>query len=180
MAQIQVTDLTFCYEGSFDNIFENVTFGIDTDWKLGFIGRNGKGKTTFAKLLSGKYEYRGIITAPNLHFDYFPYQVEEADFDKPASELMEFWKGDIQEWRVMCELNQRPRCKQRGIKLAALQSSGVFGLRSASVGAKHVPLAHSTPRGSRQISMQAWLLGSLLAGMNWIVMWRYYTVLSVR
>ena len=56
MAQIQVTDLTFCYEGSFDNIFENVTFGIDTDWKLGFIGRNGKGKTTFAKLLSGKYE----------------------------------------------------------------------------------------------------------------------------
>ena len=163
MAQIQVTDLTFCYEGSFDNIFENVTFGIDTDWKLGFIGRNGKGKTTFAKLLSGKYEYRGVITAPNLHFDYFPYLVEEADFDKPASELMEFWKGDIQEWRVMCELNQRPRCKQRGIKLAALQSSGVFD-----------------PRGSRQISMQAWLLGSLLAGINWIVMWRYYTVLSVR
>ena len=147
MAQIQVTALTFCYEGSFDNIFENVTFGIDTDWKLGFIGRNGKGKTTFAKLLSGNYEYRGVITAPNLHFDYFPYQVEEADFDKPASELMEFWKGDIQEWRVMCELNQRPRCKQRGIKLAALQSSGVFD-----------------PRGSRQISMQAWLLGSLLAG----------------
>lgn len=34
MAQIQVTDLTFCYVGSFDNIFENVTFGIDTDWKL--------------------------------------------------------------------------------------------------------------------------------------------------
>ena len=149
MAQIQVTDLTFCYEGSFDNIFENVTFGIDTDWKLGFIGRNGKGKTTFAKLLSGKYEYRGVITAPNLHFDYFPYQVEEADFDKPASELMEFGKGDIQEWRVMCELNQRPRCKQRGIKLAALQSSGVFD-----------------PRGSRQISMQAWLLGSLLAGIK--------------
>ena len=163
MAQIQVTDLTFCYEGSFDNIFENVTFGIDTDWKLGFIGRNGKGKTTFAKLLSGNYEYRGVITAPNLHFDYFPYQVEEADFDKPASELMEFGKGDIQEWRVMCELNQRPRCKQRGIKLAALQSSGVFN-----------------PRGSRQISMQAWLLGSLLAGINWIVMWRYYTALSVR
>ena len=78
MAQIQVTDLTFCYEGSFDNIFENVTFGIDTGWKLGFIGRNGKGKTTFAKLLSGKYEYRGVITAPNLHFDYFPYQVEDS------------------------------------------------------------------------------------------------------
>ncbi len=45
--------------------------------------------------------------------------------------------------------NQIPRCKQRGIKLVALQSSGVFD-----------------PRGSRQISAQVRLLGSLLAGIN--------------
>ena len=32
------------------------------------------------------------------------------------------------------------------------QSIGVFGLRSASVRADHVPPAHSAPRGSRQIS----------------------------
>jgi len=54
MSQIQVTDLTYGYEGSFDTIFENVSFGIDTDWKLGLIGRNGKGKTTFLNLLRGK------------------------------------------------------------------------------------------------------------------------------
>ena len=47
MAQINVSNLTFCYEGSFDNIFEEVSFSIDTNWKLGFIGRNGKGKKTF-------------------------------------------------------------------------------------------------------------------------------------
>ena len=41
MAQIRVNDLTFAYEGSFDNIFEHATFSIDTNWKLGFIGRNG-------------------------------------------------------------------------------------------------------------------------------------------
>ena len=40
MSQIRVNHLTFVYEGSFDNIFENVSFSIDTDWKLGFIGRN--------------------------------------------------------------------------------------------------------------------------------------------
>ena len=56
MSQIRVTDLTFCYEGSYDNIFENVSFQIDTDWKLGFIGRNGRGKTTFLNLLLGRYE----------------------------------------------------------------------------------------------------------------------------
>ena len=53
MSQISVSNLTFAYEGSFDNIFEDVSFMIDTDWKLGFIGRNGKGKTTFLNLLLG-------------------------------------------------------------------------------------------------------------------------------
>ena len=62
MSQIRVNHLTFVYEGSFDNIFENVSFSIDTDWKLGFIGRNGKGKSTFLNLLMGKYEYTGSIS----------------------------------------------------------------------------------------------------------------------
>ena len=61
MSQINVTNLTFCYDGSYDNIFENVSFKIDTDWKLGFTGRNGRGKTTFFKLLMGEYPYKGSI-----------------------------------------------------------------------------------------------------------------------
>ena len=40
MAMIKVENLTFSYPSSFDNIFENVSFQIDTDWKLGFVGRN--------------------------------------------------------------------------------------------------------------------------------------------
>ncbi len=63
MSQINVKILTFCYDGSFDNIFENVSFSIDTNWKLGFIGRNGKGKTTFLRLLMGEYQYSGSIDA---------------------------------------------------------------------------------------------------------------------
>ena len=58
MAQINVSNLTFGYEGSYDTIFENVSFSIDTSWKLSFVGRNGKGKTTFLQLLLGKYECR--------------------------------------------------------------------------------------------------------------------------
>ena len=34
MSIIKVSDLTFCYEGSYDNIFENVSFQLDTDWRL--------------------------------------------------------------------------------------------------------------------------------------------------
>ena len=35
MSLINVKDLTFRYDGTFSNIFENVSFNIDTDWKLG-------------------------------------------------------------------------------------------------------------------------------------------------
>ena len=31
MSQIKVNDLTFAYPGSYDNVFENVSFQIDTD-----------------------------------------------------------------------------------------------------------------------------------------------------
>lgn len=63
MSLINVKNLTFAYDGSYDNIFENVSFQIDTDWKLGFTGGNGRGKTTFLNWLLGKYEYSGNISA---------------------------------------------------------------------------------------------------------------------
>lgn len=76
MSQIQVSHLTFGYEGSYDNVFEDISFGIDTDWKLGFVGRNGRGKTTLFRLLMGEYPYEGRIAA-SVRFGYFPYPVED-------------------------------------------------------------------------------------------------------
>lgn len=76
MSMIKVENLTFSYPSSFETIFENVSFQIDTDWKLGFVGRNGRGKTTFLNLLLGRYEYSGTIIS-SADFDYFPYLVEE-------------------------------------------------------------------------------------------------------
>lgn len=103
MAQISVNHLTFYYDGSFDNIFEDASFSIDTNWRLGFIGRNGKGKTTFLNLLLGKYEYKGSISTTTV-FDYFPYMLEKDDLGKTASELLEQWKPGVESWKVMCEL----------------------------------------------------------------------------
>ncbi len=45
MSFINVSNVTFGYEESFENVFEHVSFQIDTNWRLGFIGRNGRGKT---------------------------------------------------------------------------------------------------------------------------------------
>lgn len=105
MAQINVTNLTFGYEGSFDYIFENVSFSMDTNWKLGFIGRNGKGKTTFLNLLLGKYEYTGSISSSTV-FDYFPYAVTKEQMSRSAGEFIGELKGGCEEWRVICELDK--------------------------------------------------------------------------
>ena len=105
MAEIRINDLSFTYEGSPDPVFEGVSFHMDTDWKLGLIGRNGKGKTTLMKLLMGQYEYQGSITR-SVHFDYFPYPVSSKDLEKPAAELMESWKPQVEDWQVLIQMNQ--------------------------------------------------------------------------
>lgn len=105
MAQINVTDLTFYYEGSFDNIFENVSFSIDTNWKLGFVGRNGKGKTTFLNLLLGKYEYQGTIST-SVVFDYFPYCISAENLKQCSADFLEELKPGCELWRVICELDK--------------------------------------------------------------------------
>ena len=43
MSLINIEGLTFSYPSSYDNIFENVSFQIDTNWKTGFVGRNARG-----------------------------------------------------------------------------------------------------------------------------------------
>ena len=105
MAQINVSNLTFCYEGSFDNILEEISFSIDTNWKLGFIGRNGKGKTTFLNLLLGKYEYQGTISTSTV-FEYFPYSIREEQKMLCFSELMEEIRPESELWKVICELEK--------------------------------------------------------------------------
>jgi len=102
MALINVSNLTFAYEGSCDPVFENVSLQLDTDWKLGFTGRNGRGKTTFLHLLMGKYEYSGTIST-SVSFDYFPFPVAEPD--APALEVAESIVPHAGTWRIMREMN---------------------------------------------------------------------------
>lgn len=102
MSLISVANLTFGYDGSYDNIFENVSFQIDTDWKLGFTGRNGRGKTTFLNLLLGKYEYNGTISA-KVNFEYFPFAVTNIEND--TLDVIDSIYPDYLLWEVMRELS---------------------------------------------------------------------------
>ncbi len=104
MSRIMVNNLTFYYEGSPDYIFDHVSFSIDTNWKLGFIGRNGKGKTTFLNLLLGAYEYQGTIDTTTL-FDYFPYTILPEYMESCTIDFMDQLKRNCELWRVLCELD---------------------------------------------------------------------------
>lgn len=102
MSQIKISQLTFAYDGSYDNVFENVSFQIDTNWKLGFTGRNGRGKTTFLKLLLGEYAYQGKIHA-SVKFDYFPYDVPDTRLSTESVVAMIY--PNYEHWAICKELS---------------------------------------------------------------------------
>ena len=103
MSLIDVSDLTFAYDGGYDYIFQNVSFQIDTDWRLGFTGRNGRGKTTFLKLLMGEYDYQGTISA-SVDFEYFPYPVPDPQAD--TADVLAGVCPDAPAWKLRRELGK--------------------------------------------------------------------------
>lgn len=106
MSQITISNLTFSYEGSFENVFEDVNLILDSSWKLGLIGRNGKGKTTLLKLLSGKLSgYCGNINI-KLRTMYFPYDIPTNKQNEPFISIYEDIDSNIEEWKIFAELNK--------------------------------------------------------------------------
>ena len=102
MSLINISNLTFAYDGSYDNVFENANIQLDTNWKLGLTGRNGRGKTTLMNLLLRKYKYQGSILS-DTEFMYFPFCVN--DESKFGVEIADEICPDYEYWKLLKELN---------------------------------------------------------------------------
>ena len=102
MSQIKISNLSFTYEGSYIPVFEHVSLQLDSNWKLGFTGRNGRGKTTFLKLLAGEYVYTGSISA-SIQFSYFPFTITEPY--TLVLELLEELAPTAEQWQIRKELS---------------------------------------------------------------------------
>jgi len=102
LSLISVKNLTFSYDGNSDYLFSGISFDIDTDWKLGLIGRNGKGKTTLLKILKGDYECSGKITS-NVSFSYFPFKVKEPN--RKTVDIIKKIAKDAYDWEIEKEIN---------------------------------------------------------------------------
>ncbi|MCM1334773.1 MAG: ABC-F type ribosomal protection protein [Bacteroides sp.] len=101
MSLINIQNLSFGYDGSAENVFENVDLQIDTSWRLGLTGRNGRGKTTLLKLLMGEEAYTGSI-ASSVDFEYFPYTPEGAYL---TIDVIDEIAPGAEEWQIRRELN---------------------------------------------------------------------------
>ncbi|WP_412989121.1 ribosomal protection-like ABC-F family protein [Pediococcus siamensis] len=101
MSKIEIKNLTFGYDTQGSLLFDHVNLNLDSNWKLGLIGRNGRGKTTFLNLLQHKMNYQGQIQT-NLAFDYFPQTI------KNPHQLTFYVLNDLgveAQWEVERELN---------------------------------------------------------------------------
>lgn len=105
MGTIQIKNVSFKYHQMTTNIFENLNLQIDASWKLGLIGRNGRGKTTLLKLLLGKLDYQGQIVS-DLNFNYYPQNV--MDPMQTTFEVIKSLTGleDYDFWKIEIEMEQ--------------------------------------------------------------------------
>ena len=99
--QIQIHDLSFTYEGGWTPVFEHLSLSIDTSWRLGLIGRNGRGKTTFLHLLDGS-----LPGGPSLPLSpvYFPFPVPYPELC--AMDLVPCMDPETPLWRFEREARQ--------------------------------------------------------------------------
>ncbi|MDR2385968.1 MAG: ATP-binding cassette domain-containing protein, partial [Deltaproteobacteria bacterium] len=141
MSLIGIEDLSFGYDGR-QELFSHLCLNLSDQWRLGLIGRNGRGKTTLFKILTGQLEYRGTIVAKARRL-YFPFELEAGPTERASLELLGQKFPELREWdlyREAAALALKEDCFNRPlgrlspgevtkVKLAALFSlEGVFTL----------------------------------------------------
>lgn len=102
MSFIQVRDLRFTHEGSYEPVFDGVSFHMDSSWRLGLVGRNGRGKTTLLRLLQGELSGEGEISSA-LPFAHFPYTVSREEQDTRL--VLETLCPSCEEWEYVREIS---------------------------------------------------------------------------
>ncbi len=100
MSLLSVSHLSFTYDGSFTPVFDDVSFQVDTKWKLGLTGRNGRGKTTLLRILCGELPYQGKIHA-SVSFERFPYPVTNPQ--RSVEEVLSSMVPEAELWEIRRE-----------------------------------------------------------------------------
>lgn len=86
-------------------LFADVTLGIDEGDKIGLIGVNGTGKSTFLKVLAGlePADAGKVTKGSNVQIEYLP---QNPDFDDSATVLEQVFKGRSPVMKVLRDYEQ--------------------------------------------------------------------------
>jgi lincosamide and streptogramin A transport system ATP-binding/permease protein len=79
VATLRLSNVDFNYSSPYTPVFTDLSLSIETEWKTALIGRNGRGKTTLLRLLSGELKpLRGELSVP-LPKVYFPFAISATE-----------------------------------------------------------------------------------------------------
>ncbi len=103
MAIITAENVTKTYGEK--NLLDNVSFSIEAGDKIGLIGVNGAGKSTFLRMVAGLEvaESGKFIRGGNVQIEYLP---QEPDFDPEATVIMQVFKGNSPVMQLLREYEQ--------------------------------------------------------------------------
>ncbi|OHD57392.1 MAG: hypothetical protein A2Y33_07875 [Spirochaetes bacterium GWF1_51_8] len=77
MAKIRFSGVSFHYTSPYRSVFNNLELELDCSWHTGAVGLNGRGKTTFLRLISGALDpVKGAIVS-ELPVAYFPFDTDD-------------------------------------------------------------------------------------------------------
>jgi len=127
---IAITNLSKNYGSKI--LFEDISLAINRGEKIGLIGPNGTGKTTFFSLILGEIEPSAgsVQVQKNVHIGYLP---QESSFKSEHTVLAELTEGDERIMRLRREKNKLEDDNQAGSKrygevLHELEVLGFFEL----------------------------------------------------
>ena len=100
MSYIQLDHIAYTYPSGLAPVFEDLTLHLDTDWKLGIIGRNGMGKSTFFKLLAGEITGEGRISAER---SFLRFPLPDPDETIGGYDFSAKYLDESSQWKVLRE-----------------------------------------------------------------------------
>ncbi|MDO5387076.1 MAG: ABC-F family ATP-binding cassette domain-containing protein [Pseudomonadota bacterium] len=108
-------------------ILKRLNLSIDNGDRIALLGANGNGKSTFAKLLSGRLQPLGgeMRRTPKLKVGYFAqHQAEELPLEKTAAEYMAALMPEADETKVRAHLARFGLEKEKALTRISLLSGG--------------------------------------------------------
>ena len=86
-------------------LIDNISLGINDGEKIGIIGVNGAGKSTFLKVLAGIEEPDSgtIIKGNRVRIEYLS---QSPDYDENATVIEQVFKGNSEEMKVLGEYEE--------------------------------------------------------------------------